>query len=79
MLASAAKVKCDLFITGEATFHTCLEAESLGMAMLLTGHFASERFGVESLADRLKLQFPDCTVWASRQERDPLRWFQRNS
>lgn len=74
MLSLAARAKCDLFITGEATFHNCLEAESLGMAMLLVGHYASERFGVESLAEQLQMQFPQCTIWASRQERDPLRW-----
>lgn len=79
MLAKAAKAKCDLFITGEATFHTCLESEAFGMAMLLTGHYASERFGVESLAEKLQVKFPKCSVWASRRERDPLRWLHRES
>lgn len=74
MLALAERTGCDLFITGEATFHTCLEAEALGMAMILPGHYASERFGVEHLASVLSEQFPDCVSWASTRERDPLRW-----
>ena len=44
------------------------------MGLLLPGHFASERFAVVNLADRLAAQFPELHVWASRQERDPLRW-----
>ena len=42
--------------------------------MLLPGHFASERFAVECLAEVLAGQFPDLQVWASRREHDPLTW-----
>ena len=65
---------CDTLVTGETTFHTCLEAEAREIALLLPGHFASERFAVETLAVTLARQFPELTVWASRQERDPLWW-----
>lgn len=73
-LADAAKRGCDLFLTGETSFHTCLEAEALGVALVLVGHYASERFAVEELADILGQQFPEATAWASRRERDPLAW-----
>jgi dinuclear metal center YbgI/SA1388 family protein len=73
-LEPAADAGCDVLVTGETTFHTCLEAEALDVALLLPGHFASERFAVEKLADRLATQFPDLTVWASREENDPLQW-----
>lgn len=63
-----------LLITGEASFHTCLEAQASGVALLLPGHFASERFAVERLAEVLGKQFPTLIVWASEQEADPLRW-----
>jgi dinuclear metal center YbgI/SA1388 family protein len=65
---------CDAMVLGEARFHTCLEAEAWGIGLLLPGHYASERFAVESLADLLARQFGDVHVWASRQERDPSRW-----
>jgi putative NIF3 family GTP cyclohydrolase 1 type 2 len=46
----------------------------LGVALLLAGHYASERFAQEYLATTLAEAFPDVTVWASRRECDPLRW-----
>jgi dinuclear metal center YbgI/SA1388 family protein len=71
-LDAARRRGCDLLITGEATFHTCLEAEASNIAVLLTGHYASERFAMEWLADRLADEFPALDVWSSRQESDPL-------
>lgn len=74
-LLDAARLSgCDAMVLGEARFHTCLEAEACGIALVLPGHFASERFAVESLAKVLARQFPHLEVWASRQERDPIRW-----
>jgi dinuclear metal center YbgI/SA1388 family protein len=73
-LSAAREAGCDLLITGETTFHTCLEAEATNVALLLPGHFASERFGMERLAARLSTEFPDLLVWPSRDEADPLRW-----
>ena len=44
-----------------------LEAEAERHALLLlAGHFATERFAVELLADRLAVEFPAAAVWASR-------------
>ena len=74
LLDAARQNGCDAMVVGEARFHTCLEAEALGIALLLPGHFASERFAMECLADVLARQFPDLQVWPSRQERDPVRW-----
>jgi dinuclear metal center YbgI/SA1388 family protein len=73
-LETARQVGCDLLITGETSFHTCLEAEATEVALLLVGHFASERFAVQSLAIDLAQRFPEARVWASRRESDPLRW-----
>jgi putative NIF3 family GTP cyclohydrolase 1 type 2 len=63
-----------MLITGETNFHTCLEAQAQGIALLLVGHFASERFAVEALAERLASDFADLKVWASQSEADPLTW-----
>ncbi len=73
-LEHAIRQDVDLLITGEASFHTCLEAEARDVHLLLAGHFASERFAVEKLAEVLTSEFPKLTVWASVQEMDPLRW-----
>jgi len=74
LLGAAHRAGCDTFLTGEASFHTCLEAESLGIGMLLPGHYATERHGVERLAEAIQSAFPGTLVWASRAERDPLAW-----
>ena len=73
-LEHAIRQNLDLLITGEASFHTCLEAHSSGVHLLLVGHFASERFALEALAEFLARKFPNLTVWASDHETDPLRW-----
>jgi putative NIF3 family GTP cyclohydrolase 1 type 2 len=71
-LAAARHCGCDCLVTGEANFHACLEAEASGVALILTGHFASERFAVERLADHLATVFPILQIWPSRDERDPI-------
>ena len=73
-LDAARKAGCDAMVLGEARFHTCLEAEAWGVGLLLPGHYASERFAIDALADLLGRRFPDVQVWASRSECDPLRW-----
>jgi dinuclear metal center YbgI/SA1388 family protein len=75
LLEAARQAGCDCFVTGETRFHTCLEARSAGIALVLTGHYASERFAVEALTDILRREFPQVHCWASRRERDPLNWY----
>lgn len=72
-LPAAIERKCNCLVTGEITFHGCLEAEARGVGLVLPGHFASERFALLSLADYLCEQIPDIEAWASRTEVDPLR------
>jgi len=74
LLASAEQAGAQAFVTGEARFHTALEAQARGLALVLVGHYASEQFGLEALAEQLAAQFSDVTVWASRKEQDPLAW-----
>jgi putative NIF3 family GTP cyclohydrolase 1 type 2 len=73
-VAVAKAAGCDCLVTGEVRFHTCLEAEALGVGLVLAGHFASERFAVEELAGVLAERFSSLKVWASQEERDPLSW-----
>ncbi|MFG0335729.1 MAG: Nif3-like dinuclear metal center hexameric protein [Maioricimonas sp. JB049] len=73
-LPYAAGHGCDVLLTGEARFHACLEARDLEIALVLPGHYASERPAVESLATRIGQQFADLEVWPSRVETDPVQW-----
>lgn len=73
-LTDAHRAGCDAFLTGEARFHACLEARDLGVALVLAGHYATERPAVEVLAARLAQRFPGLVAQPSRVEQDPLRW-----
>ncbi|WP_339909820.1 Nif3-like dinuclear metal center hexameric protein [Symmachiella dynata] len=68
------RLGCDVLLTGEARFHDCLEARHLGMALVLPGHYASERPAMERLAETLSSQFQELFVSASQIESDPLKW-----
>jgi len=72
-IGDAAAADADVLVTGEARFHRVLEAEALGIGLILAGHYATERPGVEELARRIAGTFPDLQVWPSQFERDPLR------
>jgi dinuclear metal center YbgI/SA1388 family protein len=74
MLSDAIRAKADLFLTGEMRFHDYLAAQAQGIALCLPGHYATERFGVDELAERLQAEFAQVQVWASRSERDPVGW-----
>lgn len=68
MLALVARRGCDAMLTGEATFHQCLEAESLGIALLMIGHHASESFAMKDLASQLQALLPNLQVTTSHLE-----------
>lgn len=72
-LRDAHRVGCQALLTGEARFHACLEARELHMAMILPGHYATERPAMEKLAVRLASQFPGLIATASDKESDPVR------
>lgn len=72
-LDTAIRKGCDAMVTGEATFHVCLEAETRGLGLVLLGHYASERFAMESMVDKILEQHPLLSVWACRRESDPIR------
>jgi len=73
-LDDATRAGADAFLTGEMRFHDYLAAQAQGIALILPGHYATERFGVEELAARLQKQWPDLQIWASKRESDPLQW-----
>lgn len=72
MLPLVARRGCDAMLTGEATYHQCLEAESLGIAMLLIGHHASESFAMKELALQLKIKHPELKISTSQSEDSPF-------
>jgi dinuclear metal center YbgI/SA1388 family protein len=73
-LNDALQARADVFLTGEMRFHDYLRAATAGIALILPGHYATERPGVEELAVRLGGQWPGVEVWVSRRESDPVAW-----
>jgi dinuclear metal center YbgI/SA1388 family protein len=74
MLPDAVRAGADVLLTGEMRFHDYLQARAQGLALILPGHYATERGGIEELAERLRIQFPALHVWASTRESDPVQW-----
>jgi putative NIF3 family GTP cyclohydrolase 1 type 2 len=44
------------------------------VGLVLPGHYASERFAVERLAEVVSQEFPHMTTWACAAEHDPVIW-----
>jgi len=59
-------------LTGEMRYHDYLHARERGIGLVLAGHYATERLGVEALAQRMQERWRDLEVWSSRRERDPV-------
>jgi dinuclear metal center YbgI/SA1388 family protein len=71
-LVDSIRSNADLFLTGEMRFHDALTARDQGVSVILPGHYATERPGVEELAAKIAAEWAGVTAWASRAERDPL-------
>jgi dinuclear metal center YbgI/SA1388 family protein len=73
-LADTVRAGADVFLTGEMRFHDYLAAQAQGVALVLPGHYATERFAVEELADRLRQRWSGLAVEPSQREVDPVTW-----
>jgi dinuclear metal center YbgI/SA1388 family protein len=73
LISDAVRAGADVLLTGEVRFHDCLAARAQGLALVLPGHYATERCGVEELARQLGNRLAEAQVWASKTEREPLR------
>jgi len=74
LLADALTTKADVFLSGEMRYHDYLHAQTQGIGLILPGHYASERLGIEVLARQLAQRWPQIEVWASERESDPVNW-----
>ncbi|MDY0267880.1 Nif3-like dinuclear metal center hexameric protein [Trichloromonas sp.] len=54
LLHEAAHQGADVLVTGDVKYHEARNAESLGLALVDAGHFATEHLMVDALAERLK-------------------------
>jgi dinuclear metal center YbgI/SA1388 family protein len=69
-LASAA----DIFITADMKYHEFFDANSC-MVIADIGHYESEQFTIELLAEFLEKKFPTFAVLKTKVETNPVRYF----
>jgi putative NIF3 family GTP cyclohydrolase 1 type 2 len=58
MIQAAADLGADAFISGEISERTTYVAREIGLSYFAAGHYATERYGVQALAEYLQSQFP---------------------
>jgi GTP cyclohydrolase I len=61
---------CDLYITGDVTYHSALDAVQMGQIVLDVGHYAEQVFKA-AIAEELRREFPDLTVVTSQIDTNP--------
>lgn len=75
LLDLAISEKCDLFITGELSYHRVLNAEFEGCSIILTGHTESERGYLLRLRSRMQKLVPQANFVVSTMDRPRFTTF----
>jgi putative NIF3 family GTP cyclohydrolase 1 type 2 len=73
-LSDAIRSQAQVFLSGEMRFHDYLHALANKVSLVLPGHYATERFGIEELAAELAQRFAQLKVVPSQGESEPVRW-----
>lgn len=67
----AKRVGCDVYLTGDVTYHTALDALALGLTMIDIGHHAEKIF-VPTIKKELSKEFPDVVFVESKIDTNPF-------
>ena len=70
-IEEALALGCDTYLTGEGSMYTKLYARERGVNLIFATHQATERYGVQALAERLSAHFRLPWTWV-REEPDIL-------
>lgn len=73
-LEAAIAKGADVMFVGEAKFHAWLKADACSVALVMPGHYHSERFAMETMAKRIACHFPQLDVSPSQKEEDPVHY-----
>lgn len=69
---AAKRKNCDVYITGDVTYHTALDAEQLGITIIDVGHHIEIVF-VEAMIKILKKEFSEVDFIASKIDTNPYK------
>ncbi len=62
LVEDAALAGCDLYLTGELAERSAELARELQITLVAAGHYATEVYGPQRVADELRMQFPSLSV-----------------
>lgn len=74
LLQKAIQHKADLFITGDVKYHDFFDSEDK-IVLADIGHFESEQFTKDLIADRIQKNFPNFAVLISETNTNPVKYF----
>ncbi len=57
---------CDVYVTGDVTYHTAQIAKRIGITIIDVGHYCSENIVFESLETKLKQEFNNINIETSQ-------------
>ncbi len=57
---------CDVYVTGDVTYHTAQIAKRIGITIIDVGHYCSENLVFESLENKLKHKFDNINIKISQ-------------
>ncbi|MBU1145505.1 MAG: Nif3-like dinuclear metal center hexameric protein [Firmicutes bacterium] len=69
-LFQAKRKNCDVYLTGDVTYHTALDALQIGQCVLDIGHYAEKIFK-KAIASKLRVEFPEIDFMISEMNTDP--------
>ena len=74
MLQAALDAGADALLTGEANHHVALDAQRLGISLVVAGHYCTEFPVVAAVAEKLTARFPELRVLCTWQNKDPYTY-----
>ena len=74
LLKDAIASGADVFITGDFKYHDFFDAEKR-IVIMDVGHFESEQFTIELIADKIQEKFPIFAVLKTEVNTNPISYF----
>jgi len=71
-IAEAKRRGCDVYLTGDVTYHNALDAIQMGIVVFDVGH-SIEKVFIPILRDEIATRFPDISVKASQVDTNPYK------
>jgi dinuclear metal center YbgI/SA1388 family protein len=71
-VGQAKRLNCDVYLTGDVTYHTALDCIQMGLNVIDVGHYAEKVFK-KAIAEELSGQFPEIETVISAVDSNPYQ------